>query len=162
MPIGPGQQLPDFDGQTIEGQHIATRRYYLRSGLVLVFTHAWPCAGCRAYLSELDRHLADFRADRMEVLAVVPLEHTLVVDWRDGSPHFPIVLAEGDTVHRRFGFLSPVGSPEAAVVVTDDTGTIWQAWPVGIAHGFPPVQEVLAWARYVSYQCPECWETDRW
>ncbi|MCS7255452.1 MAG: redoxin domain-containing protein [Thermomicrobium sp.] len=162
MSIGPGQRLPEFVGETIEGQLVATRRYYLRSGLVLAFTHAWPCADCRAYLAELDRHLEEFRVERMEVIAVVPLVHTLVLDWQGTVPRFPVVLAEGDALHRRYGFSRPDGSPEAALVIADDTGTAWQVWSAGLEDRFPPVEEVLAWARYVSYQCPECWETDRW
>uniref|UniRef100_A0A7C1JS62 Redoxin domain-containing protein n=1 Tax=Thermomicrobium roseum TaxID=500 RepID=A0A7C1JS62_THERO len=162
MPIAPGHRLPDFEAEGMDGQLISTRRYYLRSGLVVVFTHAWPCAACRAYLSELDQHLPEFRAERMEVLAIVPLVRTLVVDWGERVPRFPIALAEGSELHRRFGWLVGEETPAAALLVADDTGTVWQAWNAGDGHELPDIGELLAWVRYVSYQCPECWETSRW
>ncbi|MFN3336551.1 MAG: redoxin domain-containing protein [Thermomicrobium sp.] len=162
MSIAPGQQLPDFEAEGIDGRVISPRRYYLRSGLVLVFTHAWPCAACGAYLLELDQHLAEFRAERMEVLAIVPLVSTLVVDWGERVPRFPIALAEGDNLHRRFGWLVRDERPAAALLLADDTGTVWQAWNAEDRHELPDIGELLAWVRYVSYQCPECWETSRW
>lgn len=162
MPLAPGHRLPDFEAEGIDGQLISTRRYYLRSGLVVVFTHAWPCAACRAYLSALDQYLPEFRTERMALLAIVPLVRTLVVDWGEEVPQFPIVLAEGSELHRRCGFLLGEETPAAALVVTDNTGTVWQAWDAGDGHELPDTGEVLAWVRYVSYQCPECWETNRW
>lgn len=162
MPITPGDRLPDFEAEGIDGRIIATRRYYLRSGLVLVFTHAWPCAACHAYLSQLDQHLPELRAERMEVLAIVPLTDVLILDWRERVPHYPVALAEGSELHRRFGWLVGDETPAAAVLVADDTGTVWQAWNAGDGHQFPDIADLLAWVRYVSYQCPECWETSRW
>ncbi|MCS7050569.1 MAG: redoxin domain-containing protein [Thermomicrobium sp.] len=158
-PLAPGDRLDDFELPTLDGRTVSTRRYYLRSGLLLLFSHEFPCDSCLDYLSVIERVLPEIRRERMEVIAVVPIGRTLVIARpADFLPQFPIGLGEGDELHRRFGFLDETGRPAAAVVVGDDTATIWHAWCAGAGHELPEPPELLEWVRFVSYQCPECRE----
>jgi len=158
-----GERISDFVADSVDGSTIATQRFYLRSSLLLIFTHEWPCRLCLDYLTGLDRSASAVQVERCQLLAVVPLGATLRLDWHEGSPpRFPVALAEGNEIHRRYGFVDPRGRPAAAVVLADDTGTVWQVWPEEPEHRLPEPETLLEWVRFVSYQCPECWERPWW
>lgn len=158
-----GDRLHDFTATDLDGSIVSSRRFYLRANLLVVFTHEWPCGDCVRYLQELDHYRPALHAERCQPLAVVPLGSTLVVNWPEHSrPGFPVVLAEQDELHRPHGFVDERGRPSAGIVLADDTATIWHAWEARTDHRFPDADDLLEWVRYVSYQCPECWDRVEW
>ncbi len=157
-----GNQLPEIRGETLDGEPFSTRQWYLRSSLVIVFMHTWPCEPCAAYLRALGDVAPDLEAERTIAVAVVPLERTLVLSGLPVERLVQIVLVDGKSVHTRVGLIGTGGEPVAAVLVVDETGTIWQAWSAEPDHRFPSPAEVVAWASHLAHQCPECWERAWW
>ncbi|MBO9350372.1 MAG: redoxin domain-containing protein [Thermomicrobium sp.] len=161
--IAVGDRIVDFTLEDLGGRRIETRRFYLRRGLVLVFLHEWPCADCLAYLRRISSLADEIARARSQLLAIVPLGRTLAVHWPgEEPPPFPLLLTEGEELHRRFGLLDGAGRPVTAVIVTDDTGTVWEIWRTGDQHDLPDQLDLLETVEYVSYQCPECWDRQRW
>ncbi|MCX7622486.1 MAG: redoxin domain-containing protein [Thermomicrobium sp.] len=159
----PGDRIVDFQAPCLDGSTFSTRRAYLRTSLLVVFTHEWPCTECRAYLASIGHRSANLLAERCRAVAVVPLGSAIVVPRLEGDESsVTLALAEANELHARYGFVDERGRPHAAVVLADEIGTIWQVWSDDGQHRLPDPDDVLAWVRFLSYQCPECWERPWW
>lgn len=154
--VARGDRIPDFAAPTADGGTADTRRYYLRRNLALVFTHRHPCAACREYLHALAEAIGTLRAEAAEVVAVVPLGTGIAVGDLARLP-FPVALAEGAEIHGRYGLVAADGAPLAAVVIADQTGTVYEVAVSEGTHGLLAPEEIGSWLEFVSYQCPECW-----
>ncbi len=160
--IAAGEQLPVFTAGCLDGSHLTIRRFYLRANLLLFFMHEWPCVECSTYLETIDRSAPAFSAERCQPVAVVPLGQTLLVAWPRGAPrHVPVAFAEGQEIHARYGLVDQHSRAQAALVLADETGTVQQVWQSD-EHRFPEAQELLEWARFLSYRCSECSELPWW
>ena len=151
-----GQQLPRLRGAGLGGE-VDTRQWYWRRNLVVLFTHAWPCPGCAAYVEQLAEREPAIAAARGQLLVVVALGPTIAVGELTRLGRGTAVLLDEDgALHGQCGLRGVGGQPVAALVVTDDLGTIYAGWDAGTEHAFPAPDEVVSWVEFVSYQCREC------
>lgn len=69
-PIPEGRKAPSFSVTTVDGKTISLQGYQGKKNLVLVFYQGSFCSVCGAQLSNLQKHLADFKAQDAEILAI--------------------------------------------------------------------------------------------
>ena len=67
-------------------------------------------------------------------------------------PGFPLLADPGDELRQRCG----VPADSAAVFIADRWGQVYDRTLVGRSHGFPTIEDVTAWFRFLATQCPEC------
>lgn len=160
--IASGARIPDFSCETLDQKQIGTRHFYLRKNLLLVFLHEWPCTECLAYLRSFIPWMAALQMERTQLLAVLPLGEVVPLGPDLHEIPFPVGLTEGATIHSCYALLTPGNQAAAAVLLADETGTLWQIWLEQENHALPSPSELVEWASYIARQCPECWERPWW
>jgi hypothetical protein len=111
---------------------------------VLVSVHSSGCDGCRRYLDELGPSSPEFRDWDARLLIVVPGGENAAEQLR---PPFGTVLADKDR---------HVSSPDdAAVIVADRYGHIYDLCRAGAGHRLPPPRQLEEWLKFLGTQCPE-------
>lgn len=142
--IQAGAILPRFDLTGADG----TRATLLPSSqaLLLVFVHSGPCSRCVSYLNEISGTVEDLRSWGTRLVGVVP-------ESEDAAPGpFPVLRDEGDEGRRRLG----VGAAEAAVILTDRWGEVFEVAAYGSDHGLPLPRQLIESAKIVDLTCGEC------
>lgn len=151
---GRGDSIPDFTATTADGTTLRTRDYYMRRNLALIFTHGADCADCRELLRRVARQHGAARQEAGEVIAVIPADATTVAKLRDELDlSFPLVIDEDLAIHRRYGLVSPDGAPMAAIIVTDQFGTIFDTSVADAEHQMMTAEEIPGWLEFVACQC---------
>jgi hypothetical protein len=148
--ILPRLTLPRIDGGgqvSLPGQQAS----------LLVFAHPDPCDECARYLDELAGSVDDLRGWATRLLAVTG------ADGDDADDHpFPLLRDEDGAARRRIG----LGGDEAAVILADRWGEVFEVATFGPDHGFPLPRELVESAKIVDLSCGECnvpgpeWRTD--
>jgi hypothetical protein len=131
--------LPRADGQgamALSGQQAS----------LLVFVHPAPCEACNRFLVELAGAVDDLRAWATRPLAVAAEGDTA------GDHPFPFLVDEDGAARRRLG----IGEDEAAVILADQWGEVFEVATFGAAHGFPLAGHVVESAKIVDLSCGEC------
>ncbi len=151
--MGPesGHMLHSFTLLDISGRQVRLWDYRQRSNLILFFHHGAACPVCRNMLQELAAHMATYRAEKAEVLAIGPDQpheaQQLAAELE--YPH-PLLTDPTERTAAQHGLAVP------AVVVADRFGEIWAAWIGDDQHVLPSGQEIAAWLAFIEVQCPEC------
>ena len=134
----PRLTLPRADGDgkmTLTGQQSS----------LLVFVHTGPCADCAAYLGELAGSLDDLRGWATRLLVVTGRADV-------GDQPFPVLRDDDGAARHRLG----IGDEEAAVLLTDQWGEVFEVATFGPDHGFPLPRELVESAKIVDLSCGEC------
>lgn len=69
-PVLVGKQAPDFSASTADGKSIKLSQFKGKKNLVLVFYQGSFCTVCGAQLTNIQKHLADFKAQDAEIIAI--------------------------------------------------------------------------------------------
>ncbi len=112
---------------------------------LLVVVHP-RCARCASYLSEIADIVADLRDWGTSLIGVVP---------GSGSPAaqiFPVLGDEEDAARLRLG----IGGDQAAVILADRWGEVFEVATFGVEHGFPLPRQLVESAKIVDLSCGEC------
>ena len=112
---------------------------------LLVFVHPRPCDDCAAYLAELAGSLDDLRGWATRLLVVAGK-----VDV--GDQLFPVLRDDDGAARHRLG----IGGEDAAVLLTDRWGEVFEVATFGPDHGFPLPRELVESAKIVDLSCGEC------
>ena len=141
--IGTGDLLPRLTLDGTDGPRRAPWPGNLSTLVVLV--HPEPCPECSDYLAEVAGTVEDLRAWGTQVVAVTPGR---------GPKGLPfLVLGDGDGAgRRRLG----IGDDEAAVLLADRWGEVFEVATTGSDHGFPLPRQLVESAKIVDVSCGEC------
>ncbi len=117
-----GRQAPEFDGQTLAGEAIASREFKGKKKIVVSFWASW-CEPCRMELPELRTFYEKYhRADsRFEVVAISTDQERFQAEKyvKEAKLPFPVVWDESGAIGERFGVESiPV------LYVIDENGKV--------------------------------------
>ncbi len=113
---------------------------------LLVFVHREPCDECARYLGELHGSVDDLRGWGTRLLAVTG------ADDDAGDHPFPLLRDEDGAARRRLG----IGDDEAAVLVADQWGEVFEVATFSSDHGFPLPGALVESAKIVDLSCGEC------
>lgn len=111
---------------------------------LLVFAHPEACRPCADYLGELADAVEDLRGWGTRLVAVAPPDPP--------DLPFPVVGDEGGAARRRLG----IGDDEAAVVLADRWGEVFEVAAIDDAHDFPLPRHLIESAKIVDVSCGEC------
>ena len=109
-----GDLLPDFTVRTIDGRTIHRREFKGRRHLILCFAHPQARDGGCGLLAELTGVYAACRAERAELLVVLP-----ATAGETATGPFPIVVDDEGLLRARFGAVAT-----AALFIADRYGEI--------------------------------------
>ncbi|MFN2557794.1 MAG: redoxin domain-containing protein [Nitriliruptorales bacterium] len=147
-----GGRLPSLTLPALASERSINLRGQGRQSTVLVLPHP-DCSACRAELEELAE-----RTDELDDWDATPLAVVTEADRElaDALP-YPVLLDDDGQAHARCG----VAEGEAALVVADPWGEIYEVSRSDDDHAFPDGDELVSWVRYLSMRCPECGVPDR-
>ena len=114
--------------------------------LLLVFVHPGRCPACVSYLSEAEGALEDLCGWGTALVGVVPAGDPPV------EAGFPVLVDQGDATRRRLG----IGPGEAAVLLADRWGEVFEVATYGAEHGLPLPRQLIESAKIVDLSCGEC------
>ena len=157
----PHERLPDIELPAASGDVTTRVRSTGRTSRVLLLLHGAECEACRAYLARLAEHRMELDGWDARPLVVVPSvpDPTTSETEADGegegdpalrSPSFAVAVDSGGRLASALAVSLP------ALVVADQWGEIHDVEEAGNEHRFLAPDEVVAWARYLAVQCPEC------
>ena len=127
-----------------DGTQIDVRRS--RGPHVLLLMHSASCVECLDYLRALLARGADWADWRARVSGVVPESSASALERGDASIGDSVLIDEA----------RKLADGTARVIAADEWGEIHCSIEVGSEHTFPPIQDMVEWARYIAIQCPEC------
>lgn len=146
-----GQLLPTPAPQPLAG--IRNWRQ-ARDASVIYLPHPAPCDGCEAAMLDLvgAKEQLDLWAARPVLVlrdapAALGLPATLA----------PFVALDPDGRTRRACGLT---ADDAALLIADRFGEVWESQAVGDDHAAPTHEQVISAVRYIAIQCPECGTPD--
>jgi hypothetical protein len=124
-----------------------TNIFHGRGPRVVVLLHGPDCDACRAYrraVGSITPQIADWDGR----IFCVQHDNGEIAAGRRGHDD------EGTAVYRDLeGRLAPFAP---ALLVADEWGEVYEAFPAGAEHKWPSPDEVLEWVRFIAIQCPEC------
>lgn len=139
-----GEQLPPFSLPGPDGPRKVPGAGNQAS--MLVFVHDRDCAACERYLDEIGAAVTGLGEWATRLLAVAPR----------GEPSsdrpFPVLVDEGGAVRRRLG----IGDDEAAVLLADRWGELFEAATFGTEHDLPLPRQLIESAKILDVSCGEC------
>ncbi len=154
-----GNLLPDLWLPTANGvEHTIAAYRGPRTCIVIA-------AGTKArdFLEQLTATAAEFRADEIAVLIIVPGAHdrvrALARDAGSGNTSTTNLILVGDPdarAHRRLAGPERNGEPPWAAYVTDQFGEIYALFREADGDQLPTAADLLDWARFVNIRCEEC------
>ena len=144
--IGRGDRLPDITLRAVPtGDPVRIRPARRRSSL-LVLVHGPECGRCDDFIRLLAAEADLLREWDADPVVVLPGP---LVAARPTGP-FPVL---SDPESRLSGSLA-LRAP--ACVIADQWGEVQLRHEAGEDHSFPPISELVEWARFLAIQCPEC------
>lgn len=142
--IQAGSILPGLRLVAADGNHSAL--IPSSQALLLVFAHPGPCPRCASYLDEVRGAVDDLRSWGTRPIGVLS-------DGGDAAPGtVPLLRDEGDEGRRRLG----IGAEEAAVILTDRWGEVFEVAVYGCDHDLPLPRQLIESAKIVDLTCGEC------
>ena len=135
------QFLPDIALPSVPARTPTPLRPNIGRTTVLVSIHAAACQDCRRYLEELAGSSSEFYLWDARLLIVVP---GIAAQLRPG---FGQVLAD------EAGQIAAPG--QAAVLVADRYGQIFDAVYAGAGHNLPAPRQLEEWLKFLGTLCPE-------
>ena len=145
----PSRPMPDIELPTASGNGPHTLTPRPRWSLVIVLLHDHDCEGCLHFLQQLEGVQADLTEWDAEIAVVLKqISHNARMPAL--APTIQVLV---DAEHR-VETAAHVAAP--AVLVVDQWRDVRESWEAGEDHRFPPVTELISWARFLATQCPEC------
>jgi peroxiredoxin len=149
---------PRFSLPDDQGSCVSSGDFYESANLVLLFLHGPGCAVCQSFLCEVSRRRADFAGEAARLVAI----YSQPVEALRGIP--PVLRGEirhlsdeDGAVRKNYldlmadGLVKP---GEVMLFVLDAYGA-----PYACLKGEEPeisaIDDLLAWLRFISIQCPE-------
>jgi hypothetical protein len=117
----------------------------LRHGraLLVIVLHDVNCRNCLRYIESLGAINDELNSWDMDVAVVAP-------DAMSPKKAFRCFV---DAESR---FAKALGGKLPTVIVVDQWGDVKELHEAGDPHTFPSAAALVAWARYLATQCPEC------
>ena len=113
---------------------------------LLLFVHPAPCPACDDYLAGVAVVVDDLASWATRVVAVAP-----GAGVEEAGP-FPVLGDQDGAARRRLG----IGDDEAAVLLADRWGEVFEVAAFGPDHGFPLPRQLVESAKIVDLSCGEC------
>ena len=148
--IEPGERLPALPLQDSVHRRPLRLADDGRFSAAMVVLHGRECAACTEYAATLARGHTDLAGWDCRLWVVVT-DHSpdaTSAPW----PHLEdavVAAAAAAVLHQH-------RIPVPGVVMMDPWHEVAAVMAAGTAHAFPPVAELLDWARYLATKCPEC------
>ena len=141
--ISAGDLLPRLTLEGGDGPRNAPWPGQLATLLVLV--HPDGCPACADYLGEVGDAVDDLRSWGTQVVGVTP---------GPLPDHLPFLVLgdEDNSGRRRLG----IADDEAAVLLADRWGEVFEVAAFGGDHGFPLPRQLVESAKIVDVSCGEC------
>jgi len=139
-----GSLLPNL--RLVDGDDAGTDLRPSSQALLVVFVHPGRCPACASYLGEAEGSLDDLRSWGTALVGVVPAGEPPV------EAGFPVLTDEGGESRRRLG----IGAGEAAVLLADRWGEVFEVATFGPEHGLPLPRQLVESAKIVDLSCGEC------
>jgi hypothetical protein len=135
------RHLPDVDLASSSG----AREELLRHGraTLLVVLHDAACRSCFAFVQSLRKANDELESWDMDVVVITP-------EPAPAEKTFRSFVDAGS----RFADAMEIKPP--SVLVVDQWGDVKELYEVADSHTFPATDALIAWARYLATQCPEC------
>ncbi len=128
--LRPGDELPDFDGVTLDGRTVNYRRDLWQKKFVVLVAFASPAsADAQAYRSALLNRERELTSHETALL--------FLAGGKDGAPS-----------------TAPV--PVPSVVIADRWGEVRDVQHPADERGLPAPDAIVEWLRFVQVECPEC------
>lgn len=135
------RHLPDIDLISSTSKHEPLLRH--GRALLVVALHDVTCRLCNEFLRSLREVNDELNSWDMDVAVIAPdtavAEKTL--RW----------FVDADSM-----FAQAMAIDAPAVLVVDQWRDVKELYEVGDNHNFPEAAALVAWARYLATQCPEC------
>lgn len=126
-PIPEGRKAPSFKATTVTGKPVSLQSYMGKKNVVMIFYQGSFCSVCGAQLTNLQKHLADFKAQDAEILAISAddTEHAMKSVGEHGLT-FTVIPDQKKELIRKFGIanLSKGGIAWPSVYVIDKKGVV--------------------------------------
>ena len=145
----PSRPLPEIQLLTASGNRPHTLTPPPRWSLVIVLVHGPDCDGCLHFLQQLQEvqaELTEWDAEVVIVLKQISSNATIP----ELEPTIRVLVDREHTFESAARVVAP------AVLVVDQWRDARESWEAGESHRFPAVSEIVAWARFLATQCPEC------
>jgi peroxiredoxin len=155
--IDAGEMLPLFTLPAADGRLVSLWSYKQREQVVLLLLPDLVSADARRLLRAYSAAYPDFRAEKTEVLALLPLApEQLALEQARLSVLFPLLAdATGETLKRLASWDAASQTPEPTVLVADRYGALYTRYSAPEAADLPAPDEVLKDLEYIAIQCPE-------
>ena len=156
----PGQCLRPFTLRSTHGHLVGLSNYRDRSAVVPILSDGTPEAD--TLMRDSARQYDEIRKKGAEVLAIVcgSREEALSIEKRLTVP-FPVLLDEGEKLHRELGAMDEHEHCASAVYVIDRFGEVFASYRAVKGDALPDVGKILSRIEFISFQCPEC-EPPEW
>ena len=151
----PGQCLRPFTLRSTHGHLVGLSNYRDRSAVVPILSDGTPEAD--TLMRDSARQYDEIRKKGAEVLAIVcgSREEAISIEKRLTVP-FPVLLDEGEKLHRELGAMDEHEHCASAVYVIDRFGEVFASYRTAKGDALPDPAEILRRIDFISFQCPEC------
>ncbi|HEX5081533.1 MAG TPA: redoxin domain-containing protein [Blastocatellia bacterium] len=158
--LKPGQIIPAFSlAAANRPERIGPWNYKQRRNLVIFFLHSAECQKCGGLLQEMAANYGEYQRLETEALAIAPDEiDRLSRLARELDLPFPVLVDDEGKVRDRY--LKSAGRSEAAVVVADRWGAIFECQVSGREHDLPAEAGIREWLEFIEFQCEECFPSE--
>jgi len=126
-PVTVGKKAPDFAAKTADGTPIKLSQFHGRKNLVLVFYQGSFCSVCGAQLTNIQSHIADFKAQDAEILAISADDTTHAAQTvGEHGLTFPVIPDAGKKIIGQYGIGNIVkkGIAYPSLFVVDKKGVV--------------------------------------
>ncbi|HEY9746534.1 MAG TPA: peroxiredoxin family protein [Oculatellaceae cyanobacterium] len=125
--IPPGRKAPDFSAQAVNGKSIRLSSYRGKKNVVLVFYQGSFCSVCGEQLTNLQKHLSDFKKQDAEIIAISADDaaHAMQTVGEHGLS-YPVVPDHSKRIIKLFGVgnVSKKGIAWPSLYIVDKQGTV--------------------------------------
>jgi peroxiredoxin len=148
-----GSPAPNFRLTSLSGAVLELRQYRHRQPLVLFLMHDLACLVCQSRLVEFQRQVEDYRAENVELIAVLPASDAeAAVLVRRLGLSFVVLTDPERVVHTLY-----LGdSDQAGLFVLDRYNGQQIALRAQDADSLLAPADALQWAVFSETTCPEC------
>lgn len=126
-PVSVGKPAPNFSATTADGKPVRLADFKNKKNLVIIFYQGSFCSVCGAQLGNLQTHLADFKKQDAEIIAVSADDkaHALQSVGEHGLT-FPVIPDANKSIIKQFGIanISKKGIAWPSAFVVDKKGVV--------------------------------------
>jgi hypothetical protein len=138
-----GDVIPDFTLDSVTGEPVSSRTYYMRRNLALVFVGGGNAGEWRGWLDRLAVQRERIDAENGQALIIAADPHDL--ESRD----FPLLVDRDGAARERFG----LNASDGAVFVTDRYGVVFHISLGTPETGLIDAEEIPGWLEFIACRC---------